>query len=270
MEKIKTFNGFNFLEETLDLAGSELIKRFGAKLNIEYKNDASIVTDADTASEKIILDRIKKFFPDDEVFSEECGRSSERRKPGTYIWIIDPLDGTTNFANKYPFFCISIARAKFLDGGDIEILLGGVFDPIRNRKYMAAKTEGAFCNGDVLRVAPPRPFEKSYLCTGFYYNRGKALQADLDLFAKIAHQCQAIRRDGAAALDFALVAAGVFDGFWERGLKPWDIAAGSLLVSEAGGKIRNYYQNANSKFNLEADGIIAGSAAIVDTIAQFI
>ena len=257
----------NFLEETLRLAGKELLNRYGEKLVIQTKSDASLLTDADLASESLIIDRIRRQFPDDKIYSEEAGLLSKERIPGTHIWIIDPLDGTTNFANNYPFFCVSIGRGRFLDDGSIEMIMGGIFAPTQEKTFVAALGQGAFCNGTRLTIAPFRPLPKAFLVTGFYYKKGDDLFREVNRFARVADLCPSIRRDGSAALDLALVAEGIFDGFWELGLQPWDVAAGSILVSEAGGVLRNYDSKEELRYNLEKDGIIAGSKGIVQDIA---
>lgn len=208
------------------------------------------------ASERLIIGEIKKYYPEDKILSEESGLSSGDRSPGSYIWVIDPLDGTTNFANGYPFFSVSVARGVFNTDGQIDIVLGGVADPIRGRVYLAQKGHGAYVAGQKLSCGKTEDFSQAFLVTGFYYQKGDELKRNIDLFLRVAEKCQNIRRDGSAALDMALVAEGVFDGFWERGLKPWDIAAGSLLINEAGGKIVNFSRN---EFDLEGDGVICGS-----------
>ncbi len=256
----------SFLEETLTLASQELLNRFNHSLNIDVKSDFSIVTDADLASEKIILERIHKYFPKDKIFSEESGMSAKRQE-GDYYWIVDPLDGTTNYSRSYPFFCVSIARAKVVSG-IFEPILGGVINPISSKMYIAEKGGGAFCNGKRMDISGPAPeFNKSYLCTGFYYNRGKELEEDITRFSKVAACCQPIRRDGAAALDLALTAEGIFDGFWEKGLKPWDIAAGCLLITESGGVVRSYE---SGNYHVEQQGIISGKDSTVRRIAELI
>ncbi len=261
---------FEFLEETLQLAATELMHRFGNGRQITYKADNSLVTDADLASEKIILDRIREFFPNDHFYSEEAGRSSQVRTSGAHVWIIDPLDGTTNFANAYPFFCVSIARGIFRDDGKVEILEGGVIDPNRGKTYCARRGQGASVNGRPMRVAGSRPINKAFLVTGFYYKKGEELQREVQRFAKVADICQSVRRDGAAALDLAMVAEGVYDAFWELGLQPWDLAAGTLLIEEAGGVLRNYEQTQDAVYDLEGTGIIAGSVGVVSELEDLI
>jgi len=256
-----------FLTATLTLAAAELKRRFGSALAVREKADASLCTDADLASEKIILERIGAQFPGDHVLSEEFGASSKIRPEGNHIWVIDPLDGTSNFANNYPFFAVSIARAQILKDGKLAVTAGGVINPMTGKTYTACRGAGAFLDGRRLKIAyGSKPFAKAFLCTGFYYNKDEALEVDMARFARVAQKCQTIRRDGAAALDLALVGEGVFDGFWEQGLQPWDVAAGSLIVTEAGGSVRNYVPG----FDIEGDGIICGVPGVVDSIASLI
>ncbi len=269
-----------FLSETLDLAGRELLGRFGGSNNVRMKKDTSLVTDADLASEKIVLDRIAKYFPQDAVISEESGHQKVSRTPGQKVWIVDPLDGTTNFANGYPFFSISIGYGQFQADGHLKMLAGGIGDPSHKNEYLAFQGAGAFCNGKRMHVRSERAFARCFLVTGFYYTIGDDLDREIERFRKVAQVCQSIRRDGSAALDLALVAAGVYDGFWERGLAIWDVAAGSLLVQEAGGHVLNYPSRDSSaatsaslatgsgalSYNLEGDGIIAGTRTVASEV----
>lgn len=261
---------YEFFAETLHKAGEELTRRQGQKLKIETKRDTSLVTEADLASEKVLLDRIKRYFPDDLILSEEAGLSSQVRKPGSHIWIIDPLDGTTNFANSYPFYCISVARCQFRPDGRIDSLAGAVYDAPRGRLYHAERGKGATVDGRKLQVAPKRDFAQCFLVTGFYYMKDKDLAREIERFASVAQKCQSIRRDGAAALDMALVAEGVFDAFWETGLAPWDVAAGHLLVSEAGGQVRNYRPKTPGFYDLEDPTVISGSASAVESLVPLL
>ena len=271
-----------FIGETLDMSGSELLGRFGSANNVRMKKDRSLVTDADLASEKVILDRISNYFPADAIISEESGFLRVSRTPGQKVWIVDPLDGTTNFANGFPFFSISIGYGEFQGDGTIKIFAGGIGDPIHSKKYLALAGQGATCNGKKLAVQPSRPFGSCFLVTGFYYTIGKDLDREIERFRKVAQKCQSIRRDGSAALDLALVAEGVYDCFWERGLAIWDVAAGSLIVKEAGGTVTNYPKSSGDaskanfaslaadglklSYNIEGEGIVAGSASIVPEI----
>lgn len=257
---------YDFFIKTLEAAGAELLHRQRIGFTTFTKPDASLVTEADLASEKLIHANIAENFPDDIILSEEAGRIDGK---GPYVWIVDPLDGTTNYANGYPFFCVSVARGIYTQNGKIQVEQGGVYDPNRGRLYYAERGCGAYVNGKPLRVASSRSFASCFLATGFYYLRDDALQQEVSRFARISSKCQTIRRDGAAALDLALVAEGIYDAFWEVGLAPWDVAAGSLLVSEAGGSVRNYGGSA-SEYNVMSHGIIAGNLDAVDSIAELL
>lgn len=260
---------YEFLAETLAAAGHELDRFRGEKLEVSFKEDASLVTAADLASEKVIIAAIQKRFPKDLIYSEEAGLSATRRTSGEYIWVIDPLDGTTNYANGYPFYCVSIGRGRFRNDGSIECLSAGILDASRNRLFYAGRGEGAYVDGLPIKVAAPRDLAKCFLVTGFYYMKGSDLAVEIERFARVAQACQSIRRDGAAALDLAFVAEGVYDAFWEVGLQAWDLAAGSLLVEEAGGAVRNYRQT-GLPYSIEATGVIAGSVQAVTGVANLI
>lgn len=261
---------YAFFRETLAEAAEELKKRQGRHLEVRVKADTSLVTEADLASERVILSKINKSFQGDIIFAEESGLSRGERDPGNHIWIIDPLDGTTNFANGYPFYCISIGRGRFRDDGSIEMVAAGIWDAPRERFFYAELNKGAYVDGRQLAAAPNRDIAKAFLVTGFYYNQGEKLQAQIERFARIAAQCQTIRRDGAAALDLAYVAEGVYDAFWEMGLQPWDVAAGSLLVREAGGIVQNYPEGRRGAYSIEGVGIIAGSQSATKGISSLL
>jgi myo-inositol-1(or 4)-monophosphatase len=257
-----------FIEETLRSCAVELMTRFRTGVGVSTKADASLVTEADLASERVALERIKSAFPEDMLLSEETHTSATSRPEGRHVWIVDPLDGTTNFANGYAFFCISIARGIFRKDGSIDVVAGGIMDPVNGNVYLAERGKGAWMDGKQLKVLPPRPLAKGFLVTGFYFTDPTRLMPEVERFARVATQCPAIRRDGSAALDLALVARGLFDGFWENGLKVWDVAAGALLVAEAGGVVQNYAPSgAGSWFDPEGPGIVAGNPATVASIA---
>lgn len=258
-----------FLHGLSSKAGEELLRRFGTNVNIRHKHDNSLVTDADVASEKLIIETLRRDYPQDLILSEEAGLSSAQRVPGQYIWIIDPLDGTTNFANSYPFFCVSIARAQFAADGHLEIQVGAVHDPIRKKTYVAEHGRGAWVDHRRMQVTRDRPIKDAFLATGFAYHSGENLKRGIEFFHAVAETCQSIRRDGAAALDLALVAEGVYDGYWESGLGPWDLAAGNLLVTEAGGKIQNFASSA-SKYNIEEGNIVCGTPTVVSFISSLL
>lgn len=261
---------YQFIEAAARMAGAELRHRFCRKLQISAKPDRSIVTDADLASEKILLSEIRRKWPDDLILSEEAGAPKGNAAPGQYVWIVDPLDGTSNFANGYPFFSVSIARCLVLPDGAIQHLAGAVYDVNSDVLYYAEIGLGAFANDRRLAISPKREFSDAFLVTGFYYQTGADLEREIWRFMKIAAKCPTIRRDGSAALDLALVAAGVFDAFWESGLQPWDVAAGVLLVREAGGTVRNYPGSPSDTYDMYKTGLIAGESSAVNHVAEIL
>ena len=214
--------------------GRILAERFQKELKIEYKGRTDLVTDADKASEKEIIDYIQSHHPDDALLAEESGtsRGSLASQHATVRWIIDPLDGTTNFAHQVPHFCVSIGVED-----SHGLAAGAVYDPIRNELFSAARGEGADLNGEPIYTSSANALQTALLCTGFPYDLGEQSSYPLGLFGHLVRRSQGIRRMGSAALDLAYVAAGRFDGFFEYGLKPWDLAAGALLVLESGGKL---------------------------------
>lgn len=258
------------LMEAIDLmlreAGQQLMARMGKDVHPRAKADQSIVTDADLASEAVILDQIRRNFPDDVVWAEESG-ASHKVSEGQSVWIVDPLDGTTNYANNYPLFCVSIARGVHQGGGHYLMEAGGIFAPALGRTYLAEAGKGAFLNGKRLKVGSPRPLHQSFLVTGFAYQRGPRLTAEIQRFSQVAQHCSGIRRDGTAALDMAMVAEGIYDGFWEWGLAPWDVAAGIVLVQEAGGIVTTYDGH---PFRFDGDGLICGQESRVWELQKLI
>ena len=213
-------------------AGKVLKGMFGQVSQIKKKGEIDLVTEADLQSEKMILDIIGRNFPQDSIVTEESG---EQNNLPERVWLIDPLDGTTNFAHAFPFFAVSIALE--IDG---EVELGVVFDPYRGELFEAVKGMGAFLNKRPIRVSQIRELVESLLATGFSYDIHENPQKVMALFQKMLVLAQGIRRPGSAAIDLCYVAAGRFDGFWEEGLKPWDTAAGILIVGEAGGRLSTY------------------------------
>ena len=222
----------NFAINTAREARRILAERFG-RVSVTYKqNDIDLVTEADLASERYIIGQINTHFPRHAILAEESGATETAG--AEYRWVIDPLDGTTNYAHNYPCFCVSIGLEH-----KGELVVGAVYDPTRDEMFAAEKGGGATLNGRLMRVSETEQLSRALLCTGFPYNvRSRAdFTREWRNFTLHAH---GIRRDGSAALDLAYVAAGRFDGFWEDGLNPWDMAAGALLVTEAGGRITNY------------------------------
>jgi len=214
-------------------AGALLLSYVKKGFRIEHKNPIDLVTDADHAAEQCVIDCIRNDFPAHRFLAEERGRVEQ--SPSPYLWVIDPLDGTTNFAHSYPAYCVSIGL-EFQS----RCILGAVFDPSRDELFTAIEGRGAQLNGRPLHVSDTRSLDDSLLVTGFAYDIREALQNNLDHFVKFALKAQGMRRTGSAALDLCYVAAGRFDGFWEVKLNPWDMAAGSVIVREAGGRLTNF------------------------------
>ncbi len=217
-----------FAEETARGAGSILRENWGRQQSVHFKGEINLVTDVDRESEAYIMDRIKSSFPDHGILSEE---SAEVAGASSYRWIVDPLDGTTNYAHNYPCFCVSVALE--IDG---ELIAGAVFDPLLGESFTACAGGGAFLNGAPIRVSSVADLRRSLLSTGFAYDVNTAADNNFKYFREFVFAGQAIRRDGSAALDMCYTACGRFDGFWELKLKPWDTAAGLLILREAGGK----------------------------------
>lgn len=216
-----------FAEDVARGAGEILRRNYGRKQSIHYKGEINLVTDVDRRSEAYIMGRIRSAFPDHGILSEE---SSEVLSSSAYRWVVDPLDGTTNYAHNYPCFCVSIAVER-----EGELLAGAVFDPLLSEMFTATPGGGAFRNGERIGVSPTEELRKSLLATGFSYDVKTSRDNNLDYFREFVFTGQAIRRDGSAALDMCYLACGRFDGFWEMKLRPWDTAAGLLILAEAGG-----------------------------------
>ncbi len=232
-------------------AGKLLNDRLTDKHQIGFKGEIDLVTEMDIAAEKLIVNTIHTAYPDAEILTEEeglLGAHSDSR------WIVDPLDGTTNYAHGYPVFCVSIAYE--LNG---EVVYGVVYDPTREELFSAEKECGATLNGKSIQVSETSELDKSLLCTGFPYDIRHDPRNNIDCFAKMALSAQAIRRDGSAALNLCYLAIGRFDGFWELKLKPWDMAAGTLIVEEAGGEISCIHPG---QFNIYNQDILASNGAI--------
>ena len=215
-------------------AGRILGEHYGRAKQVRFKGEVDLVTEIDERSEALIVGRIQQYFPDHNILSEESGSTRSPETDSPYRWIIDPLDGTTNFAHGYPFFCVSIGLQ--LNG---ETVLGVVYAPTLDEIYVAERGSGAYLNGNRLKVSSTDTLIRSLLVTGFNYDRATA-RANLSYWEHFLMHSQAVRRDGSSALNLCFVAAGRFDGYWEIGLKPWDSAAGELLVREAGGVVTDF------------------------------
>src|SRR5438874_5085136 len=218
------------MQELAREAGSLLISYFG-KVSVEYKGDADLVTQADRASEKLIVERIRKQWPEHDLIGEE---GSRRETGSDFRWYIDPLDGTTNFAHGYPVFCVSIALEY-----QGELVTGVIFDPTRNELYTAERGRGAFLDGEKIHVSSVSQLAESLLATGFPSQK-RHKNPNIYFYHQITLKTHGVRRAGSAALDLAAVACGRFDGFWEFNLNPWDTAAGVLIAEEAGARITDF------------------------------
>jgi myo-inositol-1(or 4)-monophosphatase len=232
-------------------AGALLLNRFHTEFKISHKGTLDLVTDVDLAAENLIVDRIRKAFPTHSILAEE--RHNDVRDE-EIKWVIDPLDGTTNYAHRYPVFSVSIGLEV---AGIVEV--GAVFDPARNELYTARRGRGAFCNKESLRVSSVQFLSSSLLATGFPYDIRTSKVTNLDSFCAFALRSHGVRRSGSAAIDLCHVAAGRLDGFWELKLNPWDCAAGYLMVREAGGNVTNYRGHPGSIYERE---VIASNGLI--------
>jgi len=202
------------------------------RVSVKQTND--FVTEVDKAAEAAIIETLLTAYPGHGILAEESG-SEHGAKDSEFVWIIDPLDGTTNFIHGFPFYCVSIALAV---RGKVEQAV--VYDPNRNDIYSASKGRGSYVNDRRIRVGKRTRLQECLISTGFPYRPGDKLKPYLNMLGEVMSQCAGVRRPGAAALDLAHVAAGLTDGFFETGLQPWDVAAGSLLITEAGGLIGNF------------------------------
>ena len=218
--------------EAVVRAGDMQMAQFGTDFQIDKKGTIDLVTEVDVAVERMFRALVAERFPDHHVLAEEMGGAAEA-PPGP-CWVFDPIDGTTNFAHGLPIFCASLALEI---GGVAEV--AAVYDPNRKELFTAERGGGAFLNGRPLRVSSATSLVNAMLVTGFPYDVHTRVDEIVGLFAAFVGQVRAVRRLGSAAIDLCYVAAGRMDGFWERDLKPWDIAGGALIVTEAGGRITN-------------------------------
>jgi myo-inositol-1(or 4)-monophosphatase len=252
----------NFAIQTARDAGGILIDRLGRALQVSNKGDIDLVTEADLASEKLIIERIRSHYPRHAILAEESGASdgvAVISGESEWRWIIDPLDGTTNYAHAYPCFCVSIGVER---AGRIEI--GVIYDPVRDEMFAAERGRGATLNERRIRVSDIEDLNGAMLCTGFPYNVRERANFARD-FANFTMHAQAVRRDGSAALDLAYVACGRFDGFWEDGLNPWDVAAGVLLIEEGGGRITDFY---GAPLDIYTPKVLASNALIHEAMMR--
>lgn len=232
-------------------AGQYLLERFHTDFAVKHKGTIDLVTEVDIAVEERIVTRLRAAFPDHSILAEE---NNTETRGGFCTWIIDPLDGTTNYAHGFPFFSVSIGLEI---SGRLEF--GAVCDPVRNELFTARRGGGAFCNGESMSVSKTASLGAGLLATGFPYDIRTSEQNNLANFCGFALKVQGLRRTGSAALDLCHVAAGRLDGFWESKLKPWDCAAGFLIVTEAGGCISGYSGQPVSVYDAE---VVASNGCI--------
>jgi myo-inositol-1(or 4)-monophosphatase len=246
-------------EDAAREAGRLILERFNTDFGISQKGAINLVTDVDLAAEELIVGRIGKYFPSHSILAEERHRSAQKN---SINWIIDPLDGTTNFAHGYPIFSVSIGLE--IDG---VVRWGAVFDPVKGEMYTARLSQGAFCNDVSLCVSKVESLGASLLATGFPYDIRTSSRNNLDHFCSFALHCHGVRRSGSAALDLCNVAAGRLDGFWELKLNPWDCAAGYLMVREAGGEVTNFRGQPGSIYDRE---VVASNGLIQDQMLKIL
>jgi myo-inositol-1(or 4)-monophosphatase len=245
----------NHLETAVEIAreaGALLADLFKRPKEISYKRPSDLVTQADRRSEALIVERLRKHFPDHDIVGEEGGG---RQTDAEYCWYVDPLDGTTNFAHGFPVFCVALGLAR-----RGEVVAGVVLDPIHDELFTVERGAGAFRNGERIRVSENATLAESLLATGFPpFARNHDL--NIQLYFRFTMLSHGIRRAGSAALDLCSVACGRFEAFWELKLNPWDKAAGSLLVTEAGGRVSDLNGGA---FDLRGDPIFASNGLVHD------
>jgi myo-inositol-1(or 4)-monophosphatase len=233
------------------IAGRIQKERLGTDIGVRNKGELDLVTEVDQACEAAIIARLKRSFPGHDFVAEE---SAPQLSGSEHVWYIDPLDGTTNYAHTYPFFCTSIALTR-----KEEVIASAVYDPVKDELFTAARGRGATCNGAPLKVSPSSDLLRSVFLTGFPYDLRDDVGHTLRLFERFLHHARALRRDGAAALDLAYLAAGRIDGYFEERLKPWDVLAGALLVEEAGGRVSRFD---GSPIGVAADEVVASNGAL--------
>jgi myo-inositol-1(or 4)-monophosphatase len=253
----------NFAVSVAREAGGFLIDRLGRALQVSNKGAIDLVTEADLASEKLIIERIRSHYPRHAILAEESGDSEANSSSSAaeWKWIIDPLDGTTNYAHGYPCFCVSIGVERL---GQLEI--GVVYDPMRNEMFAAERGLGATLNERPMRVSAVAELNRAMLCTGFPYDVRERPDFARD-FTNFTMRAQAVRRDGSAALDLAYVACGRFDGFWEDGLNPWDIAAGVLLIEEGGGTVTDFE---GAALDLYSPRVLASNGLVHESMMEVV
>lgn len=243
---------FKIAKQSALSAGKILKDNFLKQKKIEYKGRIDIVTNVDREAEQEIMRIIHKHFPEHNILTEETKTTIDKNIE--YCWVIDPLDGTTNYAHRFPFVAVSVGLQ--IKG---ESVIGIVYNPILDELFWGIKGEGSFVGNKKICVSQTNKLSKAFLATGFPYDVAVSKENNLDHFARMTMKCMAIRRAGSAALDLCYLANGVFDGFWELKLHPWDTAAAMVIVQEAGGKITKFD---GTEFNIFDKKIIASNGII--------
>lgn len=256
-ENLQTF--LEIATEASLAAGAILLQYWGKLESIEEKGrSGDLVTEADKHSEKVILEILQRHFPDHQILAEESGMKGNNNSE--YLWAIDPLDGTTNYAHGYPVSAVSIG---LLREGIPQV--GVIYNPFRNELFRGARGQGATLNRRPIHVSQTSELKNSLLVSGFAYDRCQTEDNNYSEFCYLTHLTQGVRRSGSAALDLTEVACGRLDGYWERGIKPWDVVAGIVLVTEAGGKITAYDQ---SPLDLKSGRILATNGKIHSSLSK--
>jgi myo-inositol-1(or 4)-monophosphatase len=238
-------------KETAKEAGKILRKNLEKKNIIEYKGEVNLVTSVDKLSQEYIYEKLSSYFPGHGFLAEE---ELEKKSKTEFRWIIDPLDGTTNYAHGFPVFCVSLALEW-----KGRIILGVIYNPMINELFWAVEKRGAFLNNKKIRVSKTKELDRSLLATGFPYDLRESKENNIGHFNNFVLRAQAVRRCGSAALDLCYVACGRLDGFWELKLFPWDLAAGMLIVKEAGGQLSDFK---NNKIDIYTKEIVASNGLI--------
>lgn len=260
----------NLALQAAELGGCEL-KKYQDNVDpdsIETKRMGDWVSEADRASENRILEFLQTSVPDHDILTEETGYKRGNTK-AEFRWIIDPLDGTTNFLRHFPVWAVSIAIERRVNPGAKwgEVVVGVINIPLRNEVFHAIKDQGSFRNGIRLKLKDNRAFNESLLATGFPFRTRHLVDQYMKLFAELMKNCADVRRAGAVAVDLCYVAAGIFDGFWELDLAPWDIAAGGLIISEAGGLVSNFQGGDDY---LTTGDIVAGNISAYNELIHYV
>ncbi len=241
-------------------AGGEVLMRHLGRVEPEHKGAIDLVTVADRESEAIVIETIRAAFPDHAILAEESG--AQETADAAWRWIIDPLDGTTNYTHAVPIFCVTIGVEH-----RGEIVAGGTLSPATDELFLAERGAGATRNGERIHVSDCRDLDKALLVTGFPYDRREHIDYYMTQYGSFLRQSQGVLRLGAAGMDFASVAMGRLDGYWERGLNPWDVAAGKLLIEEAGGRTSDFQ---NRPFDIFGPNFLASNGHLHDAMLDVI